>query len=79
VELCKAVGANKYISGPAARVYLEKSVFQREGIDVEWFDYTGYREYSQLFPPFQHEVTILDLLFNEGPNAVKFLKTLPAK
>ncbi len=79
VELCKAVGTTKYVSGPAARVYLEESQFNEQGIGVQWFDYTGYKEYNQLYPPFEHRVTILDLLFNEGPNAIEYLKTLQAK
>jgi len=37
-------------------------------------EYSGYPTYSQLFEPFSHNVTVLDLLFNEGPNAKNFLK-----
>jgi len=75
ISICKEAGATKYISGPAAKDYLDESNFQQEGIDVEWMDYTGYPEYRQLFPPFEHDVTILDLLFNEGSNAKTFMKS----
>lgn len=34
-------------------------------------DYSGYAEYEQLHPPFEHGVSILDLIFNEGDNATK--------
>lgn len=44
-------------------------------INVEWMDYSGYPEYAQLHSPFEHGVTILDLIFNEGPNATKFMKS----
>ena len=37
-------------------------------------NYSGYPEYEQRFPPFEHRVTILDLIFNEGPNAGKHMK-----
>ena len=38
-------------------------------------DYSNYPEYNQLYPPFEHGVTILDLIFNEGSNATKFMKS----
>ena len=47
--------------------------FEAAGVELEYFSYQGYREYSQLFPPFDHFVSILDLLFNEGPNATRFM------
>jgi hypothetical protein len=38
-------------------------------------DYSGYPEYNQLYPPFEHGVTVLDLIFNEGANARKYMKS----
>lgn len=73
--ICKDLDADTYLSGPAARQYLDEELFLSEGIGVEWMDYSGYEEYRQLFPPFEHGVTILDLLFNEGPEAPRFMKT----
>ena len=65
-----------YISGPAAKDYLDEDLLERHGIKVEWMDYSDYPEYSQLYPPFVHDVSVMDLLFNEGPNSRNFLKTL---
>ena len=42
---------------------------------LEWMDYSGYKEYDQLFEPFSHQVSILDLIFNEGSNAINFMKS----
>lgn len=75
VNLCRQAGATNYISGPAAKAYLDESLFEREGISVAYMDYSGYREYAQLYPPFQSQVSIIDLIFNEGPNAVNYLKS----
>lgn len=75
VEICKKLGANIYLSGPAAQNYLRMDAFDRSNISVEWMDYRGYPEYTQLFPPFEHGVTILDLIFNTGPNATRFMKS----
>jgi hypothetical protein len=38
-------------------------------------DYSDYPVYNQLFPPFEHNVSIIDLIFNEGENAFKFMKS----
>jgi hypothetical protein len=75
VDLCQKVGATEYISGPAAKDYLEVDQFLNNDIKVTWMDYSGYPEYRQLNPPFEHYVSILDLIFNEGDRAVDFMKS----
>ncbi|MFC3160368.1 WbqC-like protein family protein [Chryseobacterium arachidis] len=75
VDICKNLNGNEYISGPAARVYMNEDLFKEADINVHFFDYSGYPEYAQLHSPFEHGVTILDLIFNEGANAKNFLKT----
>jgi hypothetical protein len=69
VAVCEHFGATRYVSGPAAKAYLDEAVFARAGIAVEYFDYSGYPEYPQLYLPFEHSVSALDLLFNTGPDA----------
>jgi hypothetical protein len=75
VGICKQAGARHYVSGPAAQAYLDERLFQAEGIEVWWADYKGYPEYRQRFSPFEHAVSILDLIFNEGPQARNYLKS----
>ena len=75
VSLCEQAGATTYVSGPAARGYLDTGAFARAGIDVAWFDYSGYAPYPQLWDgPFVHEVSIVDLLFNRGARAAESMK-----
>jgi hypothetical protein len=74
LSICKQLNATTYISGAAAKDYLNVSLFERNDITVEWADYSNYPEYAQLHPPFTHEVSVLDLLFHEGQNAKQFLK-----
>lgn len=71
LELCKQAGADEYLSGPAAQSYLDEQLFLSQGVQVRWMNYEGYREYSQLFPPFTHGVSIIDLLMNEGADGAK--------
>ncbi|HEY0653478.1 MAG TPA: WbqC family protein [Chryseosolibacter sp.] len=74
VSLCKQAGAQVYLSGPAAKKYLRTDLFEQEGLRVEWMDYESYPEYPQLYPPFVHAVSILDLIFNVGNNARDYMK-----
>jgi hypothetical protein len=76
VALCRAVGASRYLSGPSARSYMNLDRFNEAGIDVAWADYDGYPEYAQLWGPFEHRVSVLDLLFNTGRDAGRYLKAL---
>jgi hypothetical protein len=74
VDLCKQIGATEYVSGPAAKSYIDEKVFLDQGIKLTWFDYSGYPEYSQLWGGFVHGVSILDLLFNCGKDAPKYMR-----
>ena len=78
LSLCRQVGATEYVSGPAAQIYFDVALAQRHNIEVTWMDYAGYPEYRQLYPPFEHKVTILDLLFNMGSSAQKYMKSFQA-
>jgi hypothetical protein len=69
LALLQEAGAEVYVSGPAAKDYLDADAFARAGVEVRWKDYSGYPEYRQLHPPFVHEVTVLDLLFHTGGGA----------
>lgn len=73
-DLCLSAGATTYVSGPAARDYLDYQPFESRGIAVEWFDYARYPEYPQLWGHFEHGVSALDLLFNCGPDASACLR-----
>src|SRR5437899_2166038 len=73
VSLLKAVKADVYVSGPAGKAYLDPARLQREGIELVWKDYSGYPEYGQFHSPFEHAVTILDLLFHTGPKAPHYI------
>ncbi|MFN3478384.1 MAG: WbqC family protein, partial [bacterium] len=75
IQICKQAGASVYLTGPSAKNYLNENLFKENGIQVEWMDYSGYPEYNQLYPPFEHKVSIIDLIFNEGPNSTKFMKS----
>ncbi len=76
VDLCAQAGASQYVSGPAAKGYLDERLFTDKGIDVSWFDYGEYREYKQLWGDFAHQVSVLDLLFNCGPSSGQYMRNV---
>ena len=73
-DLCKQAGGTEYISGPSAKDYVDESIFTDMNIKLTWFDYAGYPEYPQLWGEFTHGVTILDLLFNCGKDASRYMR-----
>jgi hypothetical protein len=72
IQILKQVGAKHYISGPSARDYVEREKFDEAGITLEYMEY-NYPEYPQLYPPYDPYVTILDLLFMAGKNALSYM------
>jgi WbqC-like protein family len=75
IEILRRVGADHYISGPAAREYVDAQAFAAAGIRLEFMQY-NYPEYPQLYLPFDSQVTVLDLLFMTGKQAPDFIVSL---
>jgi hypothetical protein len=75
VDLCQQAGATEYLSGPSAKGYIDETLFEQAGIALRFSDYSGYLEYEQLFPPFDHHVSIIDLIFNTGSDARRYMKS----
>jgi hypothetical protein len=73
IHICRQRDATEYLSGPAARAYLDEARFRDAGIQVHWMSYDGYPQYRQSHSPFEHSVSILDLLFNQGPHSSQFM------
>lgn len=73
VQLCKAVGATNYLSGPSAKEYLDVRQMEVAGLSVEWMKYGPYRTYPQPHGDFVHEVSILDTLLCTGPYIREFI------
>ena len=72
IGILEKVGATHYISGPSAQDYIERDKFENAGISLEFMSY-DYPDYPQLYGKFEPQVSILDLLFNVGPDACKFI------
>lgn len=77
LRLLRAVGARRYVSGPAGRNYIDEATFAQQGIEIEWMDYSRYPEYPQFHPPFEHAVSVVNLLSHVGPEAPRFIRPVP--
>jgi hypothetical protein len=74
LNICLEAGASEYITGPSGLNYLEKERFKDAGINIVVADYSFYPEYCQLYPPFDHNVSIIDLIFNTGTEAITYMR-----
>jgi hypothetical protein len=73
IDILLKLGADHYLSGPSARDYIETEQFEQHHIQLEYMGY-HYPDYSQLYPPFDPQVSILDTLFMLGPQTLDSIK-----
>ena len=72
INILNKLGATTYITGPSAKNYIEQEKFQEAQINLLYMSY-NYIDYPQLYPPYDPQVSILDLLFMTGPDAMNFI------
>ena len=72
LRLCRAVGADAYVSGPFGRDYLDAESFRRAGIELLFHDYK-HPEYEQLHGDFTPCLSVVDLLANYGEESRRIL------
>ncbi len=73
LQLCRAVDATHYISGPAAKDYMDVTAFTDQNITVQWADYSQYPVYEQPYGDFTHAVSIIDLLMTQGDKTLDYM------
>jgi hypothetical protein len=70
LQICHDLDATQYLSGPAAKEYMDMNLFKDAGVEVIWMDYSKYPVYEQMYGVFEHGVSILDVIFNCGPKSM---------
>ena len=73
IEICKLLNASCYISGKGGKNYIDETLFQKSNIDLTYENFI-HPQYSQLHGNFIENLSIIDLILNEGPNSSKILK-----
>ena len=72
LNLCRAVQADVYLSGPLGRHYLDEPSFTQAGISVLYHDYQ-HPTYQQVHGDFVPYMAAVDLLFNHGEDSSAIL------
>jgi hypothetical protein len=74
--ICAEMFATHYLSPAGAEIYLKEDIqaFDSRGITVELHNY-DHPSYRQCFKPFEPYASVLDLIFNTGPDAIEILRS----
>jgi hypothetical protein len=72
VAICRYLGADIFLEGDAGRNYVDESLFQKAGINLEFHQYQ-HPVYHQLYGEFVPYMSIIDLIFNHGEDSLKIL------
>ncbi|MEW6210177.1 MAG: WbqC family protein [Acidobacteriota bacterium] len=75
IDICKSIGAERYLSAEGSRPYIEENdLFSENRIELKYHDY-HHPEYKQLHGDFVPYLSALDLLFNEGPSSLAIIRS----
>lgn len=74
VDICRAVGAETYLSGVDGAKYMDLGQFAAAGIEVI-FQHYEHPVYPQLFGDFAAQLSALDLVLNCGPQSLAILRS----
>lgn len=73
IEICKKLNADKFVFGALGRNYAQEQTFKNNGIQIYFQDYQ-HPAYNQQWGEFMPYMSIVDLLFNLGPeNALEII------
>lgn len=75
IDLCRRLGADEFLEGSSGRNYLAvdgEKLFAAEGITLQYHDYQ-HPVYPQLYGPFLPFLSVIDLIFNCGPESLSIL------
>ena len=73
IYLIKTAGGSSYLSGAGGRKYMEVEKFPGNGLDLHFMHYKPV-PYRQQFGDFIPNLSIVDLLFNEGLDTLQIIK-----
>jgi hypothetical protein len=73
VDICRHFGGDTYLAGQDGKNYMDMAQFQESGIKVVTQEY-NHPEYPQCFGEFEPHMSIIDLIFNCGPDSLSIIR-----
>jgi len=73
INILNRIGADEYITGPAAKAYIEADKFKKAGIRLYWYEFK-HPTYPQLYGEFVPYLSVIDLLFNTGEKSIDYIR-----
>jgi hypothetical protein len=74
VEVCKAVGADTYVSGRGGMNYIDLRLFESQGVKLVYQEYSPAPYPQRFTETFVPDMSIVDMLFNVGPDAARLIR-----
>ena len=73
VEICKILGGDFYLSGIDGAKYMDVDMFKNHKVEV-LFQNFKHPQYPQCYGPFEPNMSVVDLLFNCGPESLAIIR-----
>lgn len=73
IAITKHFGADTYLAGAGGRDYMDLDRYGKNGVKVIFQEY-HHPVYEQRFGDFEPFLSVLDLLFNHGPESLRILR-----
>jgi hypothetical protein len=73
VEICQTLDGDTYLSGRDGAKYMDLDTFHSHQIEIIFQDF-NHPEYPQCYGPFEPNLSVVDLLFNCGPDSLNIIR-----
>ncbi len=78
IDLCRELGGTGYLAGADGRNYMDAGQFEAANISL-WYQDASAPVYHQLYGEFISHLSVVDLLFNVGPEASDMIRGMGGK
>lgn len=73
IAIVRRLGGDTYLAGVGGKGYMDLDRYEKKGVKVEFQNFTCPK-YNQLYNTFVSDLSVLDLLFNHGPESIDIIR-----
>ena len=73
IKICKELNVDAFYEGLAGKNYIDESLFDQNGIKLVYQQY-DHPVYRQMYKDFISHLSVIDLIFNEGPASIDIIR-----